>query len=208
MIKKKDLYLVIPLGLAALFFMLFGCDECEDCGILYKEPVINVKFYNIDSLRKVEQNLNEINDSLEVVNEEIENGNTDLIGIKDTLEKEKSKFEKAKKNIQDGKIRIEEVRGIDAVTSLYFRDSTTHDTLTVFLFPLSMHDDISTFIIEIEDRVDTLQVIYRLREDVSNQYILIRAYDLSLGEISYDSADISCKKDSCISDETTVSLYF
>lgn len=208
MIKKKDPYLFIPLGLATLFVMVIGCDECEDCGILYKEPVINVRFYNIDSLLKVEGFLNEIEDSLEVVNEEIENGNTALTVIRDALEEDKTGFEKVRKNILDGKIRIEEVRGIDAITSLYFRDSTTHDTLTFFPFPLSMHDDISTFIIEIVDRMDTLQVIYKRREDISNQYILIRAYDLSLGKITYDSAYVSCKKDSCISDETTVSLYF
>ena len=192
----------------ALIELSGGCEECKNCGIAYKEPVVNMKFFNIDSLNKVNIALVEVEDSLAKVNEEIDNGNTDLIEIKTELEIQKAGLEATQKDIAQGKIKIEEVTGIDALQPLYFRDSTTNDSLTVFPFPLSMHANTSTFHVEIDDRLDTLTVGYLRAEDVSSNFILIRAFDLSVGSSTYDSAKVICNKDSCLSHETTIYVYF
>ncbi len=71
-----------------------------------------------------------------------------------------------------------------------------------------MNDNLSTFVIEIEDRIDTLSFDYLLMEEVRSHYIIMRAVDLELGLNTYDSARINCNKESCTSDETTISIYF
>lgn len=204
----RNLYPVVFVGILACVSWISSCEECTDCGILYKDPVVNIKFYNIDSLLKVDSAIKVVEDSLEIVNKEIEDGNMDLDETKKQLEKIIFGLEETYQDIINGKIRIEEVNSPDAVGSLYFRNSTTNDSLTVFPFPLSMHDQSSTFIIELENRIDTLHFQYLLKENVKNSYIIIQAENLELGFSTYDSARISCKKEFCISDETTVSVYF
>ncbi|MFC2124998.1 hypothetical protein ACFLU5_09320, partial [Bacteroidota bacterium] len=177
--KKASLAVLISILTITAWFV--GCQECNDCGVLYEEPTVKVKFYNIDSLLKVDSALLVIEDSLGIINEEIENGDTVLIELKEELERIKSGLEKTQQDINNGKLRIEEVNGIGALEPFYFRDSTTNDSLTSFQFPLSMNNNVSTFIIEIEDRIDTLMLGYLLMEDVGGSKIYIRAYDLELG---------------------------
>jgi hypothetical protein len=49
---------------------------------------VNLRFYNIDSLLKVEDTLTILQDSLDTINQKIEEGDTTLSGIKSDLEKE------------------------------------------------------------------------------------------------------------------------
>jgi len=203
---RRVIYIV--LGLLVVFGWIGGCQECDDCGILERDPTVNIRFYNIDSLIKVENALIEVNDSLDIIYEEIENGNNDLIEIRDQLEKIQSDLEDTQQNILDGKLRIEEVNGIGALEPLYFRDTTTNDSLTVFPFPLSIHENNSTFIIEIEDQLDTLSLFYNLEEETLNNRIIIQAYNLEIESNTFDSTKIRCLDESCMSDETTISIYF
>ena len=128
---KKALFIII-FSIISGAAWLGGCQECDDCGIKYNEPLVNIKFYNIDSLLKVDSTLVIVEDSLEIVNDAIENGDTTLFEIKDQLEQIKSGLEKTQNDILKGKLRIEVVNGIDGLDPLYFRDSISNDSLTIF----------------------------------------------------------------------------
>jgi hypothetical protein len=136
----------------------YSCQECDDCGPSQNEPFVNLKFFNIDSLLKVEDTLAIIQDSLQVVNQKIDEGDTTLTEIKSELEKQIVFYDEVRDNINKGKIKLDEVFGGNGEGPLIFTDSLSNDSLTNFRFPLDMNLDESVFIIHIQE--DTMGIAF------------------------------------------------
>jgi len=201
-LRKYLIYLIlIPL-------VYYSCQECDDCGPSQNEPIVNLKFFNIDSLIKVEDTLTIIEDSLEVVNQKIDEGDTTLSDIKVNLENQQAFYIQVKDNINQGKIKIDEVFGSNGEGPLLFKDSLTNDSLTNFRFPLDMNRDESTFVVNIQDRNDEIGFRYDREIDKGGKEIIIRIYNITLLTSSYDSVKVICNKEICTSNETTYKIYF
>ncbi len=193
--------LLIPLA-------YYSCQECRDCGPSQNEPFLNLKFFNIDSLIKVEDTLAVIEDSLDIINNKIQEGDTTLSDLKEALVKQQNNYTQVKNNINQGKIRIDEVFGNTGEGPLLFRDSLTNDSLTNFRFPLDMNMDESTFIVNIKQRSDKIGFKYIRETDRGGKDIIIRIYSISLSTSTYDSVEVVCNKEICTSNETTYKIYF
>lgn len=189
-------------------WIYFGCQDCDDCGPSQKEPYVILKFFNIDSLLKVEDTLAILNDSLVSVEDKIEEGDTTLYEERDMLQMLIARYEKVENNINQGKIRIESVSGNDGQELLLFRDSTTNDTLRNFRFPLDMNSDQSLFKVNIQDQTNEIRFSYNREIGQSGSDIVVRALNLELLESSFDSAKINCKTSNCFSNETVVDIFF
>lgn len=193
--------LTFPLG-------ILSCEDCSDCGPSTSEPYVNFRFFNIDSLRKVEDTLLVLEDSLGKVIEGIDSGNTDLDSIRTLLEADIDYFNKIETDIKNGKVKIEEVVGPNGEGPIYFRDSLKNDSLTVFEFPLDMNHDTCTFIIRISEREDGVGLKYTREPDAGGSRILMRLYDIEVTGNTYDSARVICSDNVCNSNETQVYIYF
>jgi hypothetical protein len=192
---------MVPLG-------ILSCQDCPDCGPATAEPLVNFRFFNIDSLNKVGDTLVVLEDSLEQVNQGIDTGNTSLDSIRIELENEIDIYTQVEKDIKNGKISIEEVYGPNGEGPILFQDSLTNDSLTVFPFPLDMNYDSCSYIIRIHDREDRVGIRYVRELDYASERIIVRIYELELHESSYDSAKVICDKSRCISNETNIYFYF
>lgn len=188
--------------------IISACNECNDCGPGSAYPFFKIRFFNIDSLIKVEEGISIAQDSLDSLNVLIAEGGDEYIPARDQLQNELSRLFVISNNIQNGKIRVESVSGIGTDKIIYYRDSVTHDSLTVFNFPLSMDVGIANYIVDIYGRKDTLSVLYNLETKTLGQSILIRAYELNVSYHTYDSLKISCISETCLSNATTISVYF
>ncbi len=197
---------LLLLFLAVLFYS--SCEKCDDCGPSKREPYVKVRFFNIDSLVKVDARLSLLEDSLATINQMILDGDTTLVGSRDQLGQEIRKFNEVKETINEGRIRIDEIYGANGEGPLVFRDSTTNDSLTVFRFPLDMNKERSLFIIHLDDRTDELELAYERAPVEANDLILMEISGLHLISTTYDSAYIQCPGQECVSNETTVKIYF
>jgi hypothetical protein len=193
--------LTVPMG-------ILSCQDCRDCGPSTAEPYVNFQFYNIDSLNKVEDTLFVLEDSLEKVMAGIDTGNTDLDTIRVELENSIDVYEQVKDDIEDGKIKIDQVMGPNGEGPIYFTDSLTNDSLTIFRFPLDMNYDSCSFIVDINGKEDIVGVQYIRDLDYINYQILVRIYETEVTENTYDSANVICDKTDCNSNETTIKVYF
>jgi len=206
--KRKDTILnffwvlvIIPLG-------ILSCQDCEECGPSINESLVSFKFYNIDSLIKVEDTLAVLEDTLAAIDEEIENGNEGLDSVRNIVENEIAYYTDVQTDIENGKLKVDAVYGINGEGPLLFKDSLTNDSLTFFPFPLSMNDDASTFIINIDEMIDTVGLTYFRDTVYVDKEILVQAYDLEISSYSYDSAKVICSEDNCYSNETKIYIYF
>jgi len=193
--------LTVPLG-------ILSCQECVDCGPTDAEPVTHFRFFNIDSLNKVEATLTTLGDSLERVIAGIDTGNIDLDTVRMVLETQINLYEQVDTDIKNGKLKIESVYGPNGEGPIYFRDSVTNDSLTTFPFPLDMNYDSCSFIIKIGDREDRVSVNYYREMDYASERIIMMVYDLEVVESSYDSAKVICNKSRCSNNETNIYFYF
>jgi len=201
-IRKYWIFLVLfPLA-------YYGCQECDDCGPSLNESFVNLRFYNIDSLVKVEDTLSIVQDSLDAVNQNIEEGDTTLAMIKEELEKQIVFYSEIKNNINQGKIKIDEVFGGNGEGPLLFRDSLTNDSLSNFRFPLDMNVDESVFIIRIQDETREIGFNYTREIDRGGDYIVVRVYDTQVVNHTFDSVKVICNQEKCLSNETTFRIYF
>ena len=111
------------------FFLFIGslgflsCQDCTDCGPAENEPYVSFRFFNIDSLTKVEDTLLILEDSLDKVIEGIDTGNTDLDTIRQVLEEEIDLYDQVYTDIKNGKVKIDEVTGPNGEGPIYFQDS-------------------------------------------------------------------------------------
>jgi len=185
--------------------VICSCGDCKDCGPSQNYPYFKIRFFNIDSLNKVNASIAETQDSLtQLIDSGYQESDTVVININNKL----TFLENVQTNIRMGKIKIDDVEGTGADKILLFRDSLTNDSLISFNFPLSMSDDKSEFIIHIADRKDTLSVNYQVLTKSEGHSILRRAYGINIITCTYDSIKVSCRKDSCLSNETTLYVYF
>jgi hypothetical protein len=172
------------------------------------EPYVNFRFFNIDSLNKVEDTLMILEDSLDKIIEGIDTGNIELDTIRQLLEEEIDLYNQVYTDIKDGKVKIDEVTGPNGEGPIYFTDSTTNDTLTIFPFPLDMNYDSCSYIIKMAGMTDEVGLTYTLEIDYVSERIIMRIYDLEVSKNSYDSAKIVCEKNRCNSNETKIYFYF
>jgi len=63
-----------------------GCDDCDDCGPLLREPTVKVKFFNTDSLENTESALDDLNMEIESFNSTLETLNQTLENVSDSLQ--------------------------------------------------------------------------------------------------------------------------
>ena len=199
------LFLII--GITGLF-ALSNCEECDECGPSSSETYVNLKFFNIDSLNKINVYLADLQDTLFNLDEEIANGNEGLVPVRDSIQNVYDYYLSVTVNIKNGKIKVNEVYGMNGFGPIYFTDSTTNDSLVNFRFPIDMNNDVSSFIIHINGFTDTLKVQYNRRNTMDNYTVLLEAVDLSLVEHTYDSVRIICNLDSCNSAQTRIYAYF
>jgi hypothetical protein len=193
--------LTVPLG-------ILSCQDCRDCGPSTAEPFVNFQFYNIDSLIKVEDSLVVLEDSLEKVMAGIDTGNADLDTIRAELENSIDVYEEVKNDIEEGKIKIDEVMGPNGEGPIYFTDSLTNDSLTIFRFPLDMNYDTCSFIVNINGNQDLVGVQYIREIDYASYQIVVRIFETDVTESTYDSTKVTCDKTDCTSNETTIEVYF
>ncbi len=214
MLRCVELFIVNGLitkyciGLILISCLYYGCQECDDCGPGQQYPYVNLMFFNMDSLVKVENTLENLEDSLQTVNNRIQEGDTTLFDTRDNLQELISLYEESRENINLGKMKIDRVYGVNGQGPLYFRDSTTRDTLTNFQFPLAMDRDQSAFEIHFQDQVNEIGFKYTRQVDQIGKDIVIRVLNIQLLESTFDSVKINCKKSSCLSNETVVDVYF
>jgi hypothetical protein len=198
---------VLPLIL--LGSVIFSrCSNCTDCGPSHSYPFFIIRFFNVDSLLKVEATIAETQDSIDQVNQLIDSGYVEYDSVLIQLQYDLTYWQNVEKNIKNGKIKINEVEGTGTDNTLVFTDSLTNDSLTTFNFPLSMHADNSEFLIHIAERLDTLSMTYRVVTELSGQSILRRVYGINVTKSTYDSTKVSCRNDTCISNETSIYVYF
>ena len=201
---KSGYLFILPL-LILTIGVICGCGDCKDCGPSQDYPYFKVRFFNIDSLIKVNASITETQDSLtQLIDSGYQQNDTAVISVRNKLRF----LDNVQSNIRKGKIKIAEVEGTGTDKILLFRDSLTNDSLISFNFPLSMSEDKSEFIVHIADRKDTLSVSYQVITKSEGHSILRRAYGINIITCTYDSIKVSCKSDTCLSNETTLYAYF
>ncbi len=204
---NRGWFFIVPLFLL-LVAGNYSCSNCNNCGPSSNYPYVNVRFYNIDSLVKIDDSITVLNDSISTITNLIKQGADSLSSVLNSLNNNLSTMTAIQAVINSAKIKIDSVEGVGSDNFLYFTDSVTHDSLTSFHFPLKMTEGNSEFIIAISGRKDTLSLNYNLISQAYGANIISRAYDLSVEESTYDSIKMICKKDSCFSNDVTLNIYF
>ncbi len=198
--------------------LLCYCTEDDGLSPLNDEAFVNARFFNMDSLVKVNQGIAELdsvillyNDSITVARDSVENGNedyepvlADLRATRDQLRVNKTEFEGVRTQLQNGVLKIRQITGLDTEKSLVFGDSTNR-----YRLPLNASQNFSTFFIQKEERTDTLTLFYEMEFDINERVIRRLAFlDIQNFQHTYDSIITSCIDPECISNGATIRLYY
>jgi hypothetical protein len=198
-LKRVLLLLVFGIGLS-----FAACEVPEDYGVRYQEPVVNLKFNNADSTKKI----NALVTSMKADIAHLDTIPTDSAATAlKTLEKELKALEYAQTTLKSGRYKIDTLWDVQSGNYITFEDSAT-----VFELPLSMYQDSTIFLIRIGALKDTLQVNYDLRTFESDSVLAPQAYDLYIVEKPlefFKSAKLNnCTDEICISDELIITLTY
>lgn len=184
---------------------------------------------NIDSIRRIYTiDIDSLQDTLEVLSDSIDDGvpgyedDTAAIGVEirrfedsvSVLNKTRSVIDSVNKHrsnilkvINSGKLRVSKATILENGSSLPFEDSAT-----IFPLPLLMEGGSTTYDIEIfgDDTTITISMNYKLQESVTESRVYqIIATQIQPKAISNDTLSVVCKNpENCISNETTVTVYF
>ena len=103
---KNNWWLLILLFLLGLT-SIPGCEKCNDCGPSENYPFVNVRFYNVDSLVKLQDNISLLNDSITVLDTLIAHGSDSLSSTKSLIQNQLNLYQEAVTKINNGEIKID-----------------------------------------------------------------------------------------------------
>lgn len=198
--------------------LLCYCTEDDGLTPLNDEAFVNARFFNVDSLVKVNQTITELdsvillyNDSISVARDSVENGNADYEPIladyratRDQLRNNKTGLEGVRTQLQNGVLKIQQITGPGTEKTLLFGDSTNR-----YRLPLNANQNFSTFYIQKEERADTVTLFYDMEFDIRERVIGKRAFlNIENFQHTYDSINFSCIDPECISNGATIRFYY
>jgi hypothetical protein len=212
----KIRFLVIIL---AMFAFLASCEDCEDCGKPGAEPNLRVQFIPRDSLAKLTILRNAIQDTIRGINDSLMAKDEEKYKpILARLNQELEVVLERRDIIARNRVRIDSIHSVEAKRTLYFSD-----TVDFFRLPLNIKGDTSSLVIYLHNRRDTLVVAYNNQIGRRNQSIQFILQDLTIIGNSYDSLKATCRNiefsctnkkvidcldNECISNETTLKIFF
>jgi hypothetical protein len=215
-LKYLLIFFVFALGLSS-------CDDCAECGQPGQEPGIRVKFFAQDSINKLTSAISEVNQEINAIKAlseaERELQKDNLKALETKLDKLSIKRELLRRN----RVRIDSIRALEVNNLQVLRD-----TLDLFRFPLNMYSDVSSYVIYLHGRKDTLRLSYNRNIVTKDQAIKFEMNNLKIKVIGYDSitallnskehineifkcADkriLDCLPKQSLSNETTINIYF
>ena len=83
---SRVIILLMALIISVSGLLLNGCENCDDCGPLQKEPAITLKFINQDSLDAVRDSLITLAISIEKINTTLESIKNELSFYNDSIQ--------------------------------------------------------------------------------------------------------------------------
>jgi len=126
----------------------------------------------------------------------------------DVLTKQSNDLTQTVRVIESGKLKLDSLKGIGSDNTLLFQDSLNNDSLQVFNFPLNMQENTSKFVIYIDQFTDTLTLNYNRELEESNDFAIIRAFNLEIENHTFRQIEVDCANENCESNETTITAYF
>ena len=120
MLGGKQIWTVFLL----VVMVIYGCQDCDDCGPLLKDPTVNLKFINQDSLGRVEELLTQttqdlqetistqtlVNDSIGIINIQLQTIDLDIANGVDGLEELRSELSQQLESLQATFENLQELR--------------------------------------------------------------------------------------------------
>lgn len=187
---------------AGFIWSLSACEQADDYGLRYEEPVVKLKFSNKLSLNSVNAIIAENNQILEM----LDTLETDSAAAAiEVLEERQIALEYQQTRLTDGWYMLDTLWDVQTGNYITFEDSAK-----VFDLPLSMYQDSTIFYVVIDTLHDTLQVNYELRTFERDSTLGPAAYKLQLVDrpiYEFDSVGINkCEDENCLSNERIITL--
>jgi len=192
---------VISRILVLIIFTILACDNIE-FSTEDTESFVTVSFIDIDSVNRVNNNIQVLNDSLTAVNQRIANGEMGLENIVVALEDEISDLDSIALNLQNGYIQVDNISAIGSNGVLIFNELDS-----VYKLPLDINTDQTILLITIDSRIDSLGISYFREVVEKDDKLLFELTNTRITFHSYDSAAITCDS-LCISNEAKIKAYF
>lgn len=202
---KNTGYLIISILLISL--AVLSCAEEEE-GLEGVEAITSVKFIDTEKLDAL--NETKSSKSAEVVAIEARIAEIDadpnkgaLLDEKDSLNKVKSALNEEIKtlntsisNVNNGLIEVSSINSIPPRVNI----KPLH---TLYL---NSNDTISRYLIIINDRLDTLDLVYDQEFQYVENQLKVIARGVRVNSYSYDTVTVSCKN--CLSHDAQLTVYF
>ena len=114
--------------LSTFLFVLFGCDNCEECESVVSAPRTSFIFIDGEALQNLEDSLTVISDSLNTLNTEIDTLNEQINTFVDSLGVINSLLDSGRVELRDDSLALQEI--IDVQTLVLDSLQQTADSLS------------------------------------------------------------------------------
>ncbi|HBH24328.1 MAG TPA: hypothetical protein DDY13_13005 [Cytophagales bacterium] len=189
--------------------ILLSCEEdCLDCGVLNKEPFINLEFRAQSIIDTLETETDSLDSLIIVKNIELDSlTGDDSLQLANEIQELSTWNDSLKTSLRDfenGLVTVS-ITGDGANFLESFQDTTNN----FFRIPLNMNADISEIYFDYFNMIDTLRLSYRREVYTTLDEVRIEAVNLLVDYHSFDSlSDPSCDPTECRSDEITYEAFF
>ena len=203
-----------------LFSYAWLAVACEDAELETEniDPFMRVVFINDDSLQTLTGLVADLDisileltnrlDSLDTVN--VDNQFDSLISVldstRDVSNSERAGFTTTISVIERGSVSISSITSPEGVNPLL----PSPDSTEVFIFPLNAGANFSNFVVSLDGRFYTLETTYERSTLMEQRTIIVEANNLRVTSDDFNDVSLLCRDsaNTCISNETTVTLYF
>jgi hypothetical protein len=107
-------------------------------------------------------------------------------------------------DVTSGKMLLTSLQNTENNESLIYEDS-----MYTYSLPLSMTSDITSYNLEIDNKVYKLEFEYkRTNKEDEKSRITITAYDIAIRHHTFDSINVICNTSLCDNDDSSLQIYF
>jgi hypothetical protein len=203
------LYNLWLVAVAALFLFTSGCDTCENCDSVNRDPRVKIKFVATGTREMTQDTLEHISKSIEEVRDLLDS-ETDpekidsLENVEAGLVEDSIYYGGWEELFRSGYTRMDLIEGVGAENS--YEDTVIRD----FALPINMHADSSVYYFIYHDLIDTMKLSYKRDIVQTLDGVRMKIIELEVVEdmTTFDSVKVRCGDEICSNWEMNIEAYY